>query len=86
MKIPIRLAGRSGLIEWRIESHAGAAESPAKILVIDDDEPFRAFVREALETFTGYELKEAGDGMTGALLVGSWHPDLVLLDVRIEIL
>jgi excisionase family DNA binding protein len=56
--------------------------APVKLLVIDDDEPFRAFVKEALEIFGGYELKEASDGMTGALLVGSWHPDLVVLDVR----
>lgn len=61
---------------------AGAANAPVKILVIDDDEPFRAFVKEALEVFSGYELKEASDGMTGALLIGSWKPDLALLDVR----
>lgn len=68
--------------ERGLAKDAGAAEVPTKILVIDDDEPFRAFVKEALEVFSGYEIKEACDGMTGALLVGSWKPDLIILDVR----
>lgn len=53
-----------------------------KILVIDDDEAFRAFVREALDAYTGYELKEAEDGMQGALLTGTWRPDMVVVDLR----
>lgn len=53
-----------------------------KILVIDDDESFRVFVREALDAYTGYELKEAEDGMQGALLTGTWQPDMVIVDLR----
>ncbi|OGV54016.1 MAG: hypothetical protein A2X49_15185 [Lentisphaerae bacterium GWF2_52_8] len=53
-----------------------------KILVIDDDEGFRDFLKDALDVFTGYEMKETVDGMQGALLLGGWKPDLVILDVR----
>ncbi|HPN84342.1 MAG TPA: response regulator, partial [Victivallales bacterium] len=53
-----------------------------KILVIDDDKMFRRFISEALEVFDGYELREASDGMEGALAVGSWSPDLVIADLR----
>lgn len=53
-----------------------------KILVIDDDKMFRKFVAEALEVFDGYELREASDGMEGALIIGSWNPDLVIADLR----
>jgi len=53
-----------------------------KILVIDDDKMFRKFVSEALEVFDGYELREASDGMEGALIIGSWNPDLVIADLR----
>jgi two-component system cell cycle response regulator DivK len=53
-----------------------------KILVIDDNEAFRAFVKEALDAYTGYELKEAEDGMQGALLTGTWRPNLVIVDLR----
>ena len=53
-----------------------------RILSIDDDSAFREFVSEALEVYSGYELKEAEDGMQGALLVGTWRPDLVIVDLR----
>jgi excisionase family DNA binding protein len=55
---------------------------PRRILMIEDDASFREFVRDALEVFSGYELREAGDGMQGALVVGSWRPDLIILDIR----
>ncbi len=57
-------------------------ESEYKILIIEDDENFREFVRDALDEFVGYTLKEAEDGIKGILLSGSWHPDLIILDIR----
>ncbi len=73
-----QFAERRGLLK------AGLVEGgvATKILLIDDDESFREFVKEALEVFKGFELKEAVDGMMGALLVGSWKPDLIVLDIR----
>lgn len=59
-----------------------AARENSRILVIDDDEAFREFVTDALSDFTGYQIRTAGDGMKGALLVGSWKPDLIVLDIR----
>jgi len=53
-----------------------------KILVIDDDAAFREFIKNALDVFSGYELRESIDGMQGALLIGTWQPDLVILDLR----
>lgn len=53
-----------------------------KLLVIDDDEAFREFVHDALDVFANFELKNAEDGMKGALLLGSWKPSLVILDIR----
>jgi excisionase family DNA binding protein len=53
-----------------------------RILIIDDDSTFRSFAKEALEVFNGFELREAEDGMQGALLVGTWKPDLVIVDLR----
>lgn len=60
----------------------GGPASTAKILIIDDDQDFRDYAREALQVFANYELKEAEDGMKGALLLGAWRPDLVILDLR----
>lgn len=53
-----------------------------RILVVDDDDAFREFVRDALEVFENYEIKEAADGMKGAMLAGAWKPELVILDIR----
>jgi len=53
-----------------------------RILAIDDDKQFREFLSEALEVFTDYELKECEDGMQGALLIGTWRPNLVIVDLR----
>ena len=71
-------AAERGMILENRSSHSGIY----RILVIDDDPGFREFVREALDVYTGYELKEAEDGMQGALLVGTWQPDLVIVDLR----
>ena len=59
-----------------------AEQEPTRILVIDDDQPFREFVKEALQVYAGFELKEAPDGMAGAFLIGTWKPDLVIVDLR----
>jgi excisionase family DNA binding protein len=65
-----------------VSGTAPVPESPIRILLIDDDRDFRDFVGEALQTFSGYDLREAGDGVQGALLVGTWAPDLIILDMR----
>ena len=56
--------------------------SGVKILLIDDDEAFREFVNDALEVFDGCQIRETVDGMQGALLAGTWEPDLIVLDIR----
>jgi two-component system, OmpR family, response regulator len=51
-----------------------------RILVVDDED----FVRELLTTalrFTGYEVDEAATGYDAIAKVGSFLPDLILLDV-----
>lgn len=58
------------------------AGASARILLVDDDPAFHEIVAEALEIFQGYELKCASDGMQGAMLVGAWKPDLMILDIR----
>jgi two-component system, OmpR family, response regulator len=50
------------------------------VLVVDNDPPFRAFVRDLLER-AGFDVVEAADG-EAALSVAALHrPELVLLDV-----
>ena len=52
-----------------------------KILVIDDDKPFRATVVAMLRR-QGYEVLDAGDGGEGLALAFVHRPNLVLSDVN----
>lgn len=50
------------------------------ILVVEDEEPIRRFLRATL-TAVGYRLLEAETGEDGLRLAGSQPPDLVILDL-----
>jgi DNA-binding NarL/FixJ family response regulator len=54
-----------------------------RLLIVDDDQRFRAIARELLEN-EGFEVVgEAGDGATGIAAVRSLEPEVVLLDVQL---
>lgn len=55
-------------------------ETRKRILIIDDDDSIRGFIRRVLEHH-GYEIQEARNGDEGIRLYRSWRPDLVLLDL-----
>lgn len=50
------------------------------VLIVDDDEGVRAFVRANLE-LEGYSVREAGSADEGLALLEEQLPDLILLDV-----
>lgn len=52
-----------------------------KILIIDDEEGFRFFVKTNLELRGDYEVIAASGGEEGIRLVEEHKPDLVLLDI-----
>ncbi len=52
----------------------------AKILVVDDEEDVRSFLKMHLED-NGHEVKCAEDGLEGFDLVKSFNPDLAILDI-----
>jgi len=56
---------------------------PARILIIDDDEDYRASTRALLEG-DGYEVREACNGREGLAAVREYHPNLIVLDVMME--
>jgi two-component system OmpR family response regulator len=57
------------------------SSSPARrVLVVDDEESMRDLVRTALD-FVGYEVATASDGLEALALVPTFAPDLVVLDV-----
>lgn len=57
-------------------------KKPIRILVVEDFEPFRAFVTSTLEQHPEFEIiGEASDGMEAVNKAAELHPDLILLDV-----
>jgi CheY-like chemotaxis protein len=55
----------------------------ARVLIIDDDEDFRASVRSVLEA-EGYTVTTASTGRSGLDAVRQERPDLIVLDVMME--
>ena len=60
-----------------------AGEKSQSILVIDDDEAFRALARTSLEN-VGLAVWEAGTGVEAHACVRSCFPDLILLDATLS--
>ena len=54
----------------------------ATVLIVDDEELARSFVRESLQD-SGYEALEAGDLATAHQMLDTGAADIILLDVRL---
>ena len=59
--------------------------TPPDILIIDDDEDYRASTRALLEG-EGYEVMEASNGPDGLAAARQDRPDLIVLDVMMDTL
>jgi DNA-binding NarL/FixJ family response regulator len=58
------------------------SESLIRVLVVDDNEPFRRFVRTTLSTRLGFEIiGEAADGMEAVQKAVELQPALIVLDI-----
>ena len=53
-----------------------------KILYVEDYEPQRDFMVWLLELYGGYEVDVACSGEEGVKKVREWHPDVILMDIR----
>ena len=75
---------RSDLDQFLDRSGPGGAPPPSTsgplVLIVDDDEGVREYVRVNLEA-EGYEVREAGSAEEGLAALGERSPDLILLDV-----
>jgi DNA-binding response OmpR family regulator len=60
--------------------HVEAADHPARILIVDDDENSRQLLQVMLSR-EGFELQAAAGGEEALALVARQPPDLILLDV-----
>jgi len=61
-------------------SEPGEIRNFQSILIIDDDDQFRGFLRELLES-KGFHTFEASNGEAGLLAYEQHNPDMVLTDI-----
>ena len=65
----------------RLVTEKRHAQATCRILVVDDDPQFRAFLIDALNMLLpSAEIHEAVDGFQAGMLMAEFHPDLVMLD------
>ena len=61
--------------------------TPIRILLVDDDEDYRALIRYLVQLEDDFELVgEAGDGAAGITSAQKLQPDLVLLDLSMPLM
>ena len=72
--------GSGATVSMRWPARSRAMKTPARILVVDDEEHLAAGIRENLEA-EGYRADVAHDGMTGLTRLRAEPFDLVVLDV-----
>ena len=71
--------------ELRKYSTGDAAASPAvvRVMIVDDQQPFRAAARAVLERVSGFQLvAEVDSGEEAVAACASSAPDLVLMDIN----
>lgn len=57
---------------------------PVRVLIVDDQEPFRSAARLVVSLAEGFEVAgEADSGEAGVRLAGEVSPDLVLMDINL---
>ena len=62
-----------------------AGQPVFRILVVDDKEENRRFLREMLQT-VGFATREAVNGLEAVSLFEQWNPHLILMDVRMPVM
>jgi excisionase family DNA binding protein len=72
---------RRGDLDRFLGSSRAAAVPPSRVLIVDDDDGLRAFLRAALEG-DGCVVREAASAEEGLAVLDEELPDLILLDVE----
>lgn len=60
-------------------------DKETRILIVEDDGAISSFLSLALSD-EGYDVATADNGLIGLSLVESFHPDLILLDMRLPLM
>jgi PAS domain S-box-containing protein len=66
---------------FTVHMPTGFESQPARILVVDDDPHIRKAIIRALNRNRAYVIEEARSGMEALIRMGSFRPDLLILDI-----
>jgi signal transduction histidine kinase/CheY-like chemotaxis protein/ligand-binding sensor domain-containing protein len=81
-EIPLQAApGKAGDVEPLRVVGLDAGEPSCRALVVDDKEENRTYLAGLLSQI-GFEVQEASNGEDAVAMSTVWHPDLVLMDLR----
>ncbi|NDJ36547.1 MAG: response regulator, partial [Chloroflexi bacterium] len=75
-----QLVGRS-----RRVAQVSSANGQVRVLLAEDEEDNRRFLRQALTHF-GFAVQEACDGREAVTLAAEWQPHIILMDIRMPVL
>lgn len=67
---------------FRAEYRFGGSQRRRRILVVDDEPDIVTMISEALRVDARWEIGAAANGYDGLLKVGTFRPDLLVLDLR----
>jgi DNA-binding NarL/FixJ family response regulator len=78
------LASLSGASDDANLARGGSAKMPVRVLIVDDQEPFRMAARLVVDATDGFEVVgEAESGEASVEMARELKPDLVLMDVNL---
>jgi adenylate cyclase len=82
---PAQVKGRQAeVLAYMIGKDAPPRSGPVRVVIVDDQEPFRLTARAVVESTAGFEVVgEAESGEAGIELAERLSPDLVLMDVKL---
>jgi two-component system OmpR family response regulator len=66
-------------------SMTSAAETPIKILIVDDEAGVRELLKDALK-LAGFETQAANDGMSALTALRSFTPDIMIIDINMPLM
>jgi PAS domain S-box-containing protein len=84
VEIPVTEGAATDVREKRVArkaKHLRSGQPPVRVLVVDDKEHNRALLTALLQD-AGFVTAHAVDGADGLRAFHAWHPDLVLMDMR----
>lgn len=62
-----------------------AAETPTKVLIVDDEAGVRELLKDALK-LAGFETQSASDGMSALTTLRTFTPDIMIIDINMPLM